>query len=182
MKKILIFLFMIMCLCGCGCNKQTTNTPKGEVAKLFSNYNSLNIDVLIQLDSVMSTEALTDSEKAKYKDVLKRQYEDLNYTIKDEVITDDKAVVTAEIEVYDLKKVMNDADKYLEENNKEFLKEGSTDIDTSKFWDYKLDKMFSTKDRTTYVIDFTLTKIDDKWVLDDLLEADRQKIHGLYKG
>ena len=34
MKKILIFLFMIMCLCGCGCNKQTTNTPKGEVAKL----------------------------------------------------------------------------------------------------------------------------------------------------
>ena len=42
--------------------------------------------------------------------------------------------------------------------------------------------MFSTKDRTTYVIDFTLTKIDDKWVLDDLLEADRQKIHGLYKG
>ena len=77
---------------------------------------------------------------------------------------------------------MNDVDKYLEENNKEFLKEGSTDIDTSKFWDYKLDKMFSTKDRTTYVIDFTLTKIDDKWVLDDLLEADRQKIHGLYKG
>ena len=64
----------------------------------------------------MSTEDLTDSEKAKYKDVLKRQYEDLNYTIKDEVITDDKAVVTAEIEVYDLKKVMNDADKYLEEN------------------------------------------------------------------
>ena len=77
---------------------------------------------------------------------------------------------------------MNNAEKYLEENNKEFLKEGSTDIDTSKFWDYKLDKMFSTKDRTTYVIDFTLTKIDDKWVLDDLLEADRQKIHGLYKG
>ena len=73
MKKILIFLFMIMCLCGCGCNKQTTNTPKGEVAKLFSNYNSLNSDVLIQLDSVMSTEDLTDSEKAKYKDVLKRE-------------------------------------------------------------------------------------------------------------
>ena len=68
------------------------------------------------------------------------------------------------------------------QDNKEFLKEDSTDIDTSKFWDYKLDKMFSTKDRTTYVIDFTLTKIDDKWVLDDLLEADRQKIHGLYKG
>ena len=172
---------MIMCLCGCGCNKQTTNTPKGEVAKLFSNYNSLNSDVLIQLDSVMSTEDLTDSEKAKYKDVLKRQYEDLNYTIKDEVITDDKAVVTAEIEVYDLRKVIDDADKYLESNKEEFYKEGTTTTDTSKFWDYKLENMKKMTDRVKYTIDFSLTKIENEWKLDDLLEIDRQKIHGLYK-
>ena len=36
-------------------------------------------------------------------------------------------------------------------------------------------------DRVKYTIDFSLTKIENEWKLDDLLEIDRQKIHGLYK-
>ena len=50
MKKILIFLFATLLLVGCSCNKEASNTPKGEIQKLFSDYNSLSSDVLIQLD------------------------------------------------------------------------------------------------------------------------------------
>ena len=90
-------------------------------------------------------------------------------------------MVTTEIEVYDLRKVIDDADKYLESNKEEFYKEGTTTTDTSKFWDYKLENMKKMTDRVKYTIDFSLTKIENEWKLDDLLETDRQKIHGLYK-
>ena len=176
MKKILIFLLFIFLISGCGKN---TNSPTSEVQKLFSNYNSLSSDVLIQLDSVMESENLTDEQISKYKEVIKRQYEDLKYTINDEVISDDKAIVSVDIEVYDLNKVISDSDEYLKNNKDEFYIDDK--LDNNKSWDYKLDKMFEAKDRIKYTIDFSLTKLNNKWHLDELLETDRQKIHGLYK-
>ena len=176
MKKILIFLLFIFLVSGCGKN---TNSPTSEVQKLFSNYNSLSSDVLIQLDSVMRSENLTDEQISKYKEVIKRQYEDLKYTINDEVISDDKAIVSVDIEVYNLNKVISDSDEYLKNNKDEFYVDDK--LDNNKFWDYKLDKMFKAEDRIKYTIDFSLTKLNNKWHLDELLETDRQKIHGLYK-
>lgn len=176
MKKILIFLLFIFLISGCGKN---ANSPTSEVQKLFSNYNSLSSDVLIQLDSVMESENLTDEQISKYKEVIKRQYEDLKYTINDEVISDDKAIVSVDIEVYDLNKIISDSDEYLKNNKDEFYVDDK--LDNNKFWDYKLDKMFEAKDRIKYTIDFSLTKLNNKWHLDELLETDRQKIHGLYK-
>ena len=176
MKKILIFLLFIFVISGCGKN---TNSPTSEVQKLFSNYNSLSSDVLIQLDSVMESENLTDEQISKYKEVIKRQYEDLKYTINDEVISDDKAIVSVDIEVYDLNKVISDSDEYLKNNKDEFYIDDK--LDNNKFWNYKLDKMVKAEDRIKYTIDFSLTKLNNKWHLDELLETDRQKIHGLYK-
>lgn len=176
MKKILIFLLFIFLVSGCGKN---TNSPTSEVQKLFSNYNSLSSDVLIQLDSVMESENLTDEQISKYKEVIKKQYEDLKYTINDEVISDDKAIVSVDIEVYNLNKVISDSDEYLKNNKDEFYVDDK--LDNNKFWDYKLDKMFKAEDRIKYTIDFSLTKLNNKWHLDELLETDRQKIHGLYK-
>ena len=176
MKKILIFLLFIFLVSGCGKN---TNSPTSEVQKLFSNYNSLSSDVLIQLDSVMESENLTDEQISKYKEVIKRQYEDLKYTINDEVISDDKAIVCVDIEVYNLNKVISDSDEYLKNNKDEFYIDDK--LDNNKFWNYKLDKMVKAEDRIKYTIDFSLTKLNNKWHLDELLETDRQKIHGLYK-
>ena len=136
---------------------------------------------LYNLILLCASENLTESQINTYKDVIKRQYKDLKYKITDEVVTNDKAVVTTEIEVYDLRKVTDDADKYLESNKEEFYKEGTTTTDTSKFWNYKLENMKKMTDRVKYTIDFSLTKIENEWKLDDLLETDRQKIHGLYK-
>lgn len=182
MKKLLIFLFtMLLFITGCSCSIVSSNTPKGEVQKLFSDYNSLSSDVLVQLDSVMASENLTTSQKSKYKDVLKKQYEDLKYKIKDEVVADNTATVTVEIEVYDLRSTIDDADAYLEAHKEDFYTSGTQTVDTSKFWDYKLNKMDSTSDRVKYTIDFTLTKVEGEWQLNDLLESDRQKIHGLYE-
>lgn len=175
MKKILIFLFLLLAVTGCGAD----NTPKGEVQKLFSNYNNLSSDLLIQLDSVMESENLSDAQISKYKEVLKRQYKDLKYKINDEIISNDTAIVSTEVEVYDLSKVIDDADLYLKNKKEEFYK--NEELDNDKFWNYKLEKMLETNEKITYTVDFSLTKLDGKWTLDELLESDRQKIHGLYK-
>ena len=174
-KKLLIFLFLILFISGCG----TKTTPKGEVQKLFLNYNSLSSDLLIQLDNVMSTENLNEAQKNEYKNILKKQYEDLKYKIKDEVIDDDKAVVTVEIEVYNLRKSIDNADNYLENNRDEF--NVNNVFSNEKFWDYKLEQMKNENERVNYILELSLTKIDKDWHLDNLLETDREKIHGLYK-
>ncbi len=175
MKKLLIFLFTILFITGC--NKMSS--PTNEVEKLFINYNSLNSEVLIQLDSVLETENLTEVQKDKYKAILKKQYEDLKYSIISETINNDNAVVSVEIEVYNLNKAIADANKYFEEHKEEFYT--NDEYDNEKFWNYKLDKMSNIDEREKYILELTLTKIDNKWHIDDLLESDRKKIHGLYK-
>ena len=174
-NKLLIFLFIILFITGCN----RMNKPSNEVEKLFINYNSLNSEVLMQLDSVLESENLTDVQKDKYKTILKKQYEDLKYNILNEEISTDTAVVSVEIEVYNLNKAIEQANKYLEENKEEFYND--EELDNEKFKDYKLDSMLSMNERINYILELTLTNIDNKWHLDDLLESDRQKIHGLYK-
>lgn len=174
-KRLLIFLFVLLFITGC--NKM--NTPTNEVQKLFLNYTTLTSDVLFQLDSVLKTEDITDSQKEKYKEILKKQYEDLKYNVTNEVISNDNAVVSVEIEVYNLGKAIDEASKYLENHKDEFY--SNDEFSKEKYWNYKLENMFNMKERTKYNLELTLTKIDNKWHLDDLLESDRQKIHGLYK-
>ena len=174
MKKLLIFLFLFLFVTGC--NKMSN--PSSEVEKLFINYNSLNSEVLIQLDSVLDIEDLTEVQKNKYKTILKKQYSDLKYTILDENINNDNAVVSVEIEVYNLNKAIDSANSYLEDHKEEFYI--NDEYDKEKFENYKLDLMSNIDERTKYILELTLTKIDNKWHLDDLLESDRRKIHGLY--
>lgn len=177
MKKILIFLFAVLLLTGCG--DKTINSPKTEVGKLFSNYNSLSSSVLVQLDSVMASEDLTYEQVNEYKTVLKRQYEDLKYKIVNEVVNDNNAVITVEIETYNLKDAIDKANEYINNNKSEFYNEDGI-LNKDKYWDYKLKQMKDTKERINYTIDLTLVKLDNEWILDDLLDSDRQKIHGLY--
>ena len=36
------------------------------------------------------------------------------------------------------------------------------------------------QNKIKYTINFTLTKKDDNWEMDEITDIDRQKIHGLY--
>ena len=110
---------------------------------------------------------------------MKKQYQNLTYTIKDEEVNGDKATVKVEIEVYDFNKAMTKADDYLSENQDEFT-DGNNNIDNEKFMDYKIKEMKNVNDKVKYTIDFTLTKNNNKWQLDDIDEITRQKIHGIY--
>lgn len=177
-RKILIVVSLLVILAGCTLTSPTTS-PKRAVENLFGDYQSLDEKVVEQLDEVIAGENLTDTQKTDYENLLRKQYQNLTYTIKDEVIDGDTAVVTVEIEVYDFAKANAETEVYVSEHDEEFLGDNDT-VDNVKYQDYKLGKLKDATDRITYTLDLGLTKTDDKWELDELSDMERQKIHGLY--
>ena len=180
MKKYIsrVVLIIILCLVICGCGN-ITDTPSGKVELFMSKYQRLDSEVLAQLDRVVSNNIeLTDSQKEDYRSLMERQYQDLSYKIKDENTLGENSTVTVEIEVYDYRSSLNKSEDYFEKNREEFT-EGDV-IDTIKYMDYKIKQMKTTEDRVKYEIIFTLHKEDGKWVLEDISDMDREKIHGLY--
>lgn len=210
MKKSLIFLActaIVLLSCGCSMN----NTPTGKVENFLDNYTSGSDTVLNQLKEMVDSDGMmNDAQRTTYSDIMKRQYKDMTYDIKDETIDGNNATVTVEIEVYDYYKANRDSQDYFNNNQDEFkedtnndseglvekAKEGVQDavdaakdavenatdnISNSKFIDYRLNQLQNANDRVKYTIDFTLTKVDDKWTLNEIDDATRQKIHGLYE-
>ena len=177
-KKILLVVIVLFLVVGCG---NMMNTPTKKVEEFLSKYQTQDKDVLDQLDDVIEEAGtMVDEQKESYRDLMKKQYQNLSYKIKDDTEDGDSATVEVEIEVYDYGKAISEAETYLTTNREEFLDEDTQEIDAKKFLDYKISQMEDVKDRIKYTINFTLTKVDDEWKLDDISDIDRQKLHGLY--
>ena len=177
MKKI--FMFILSFILFTGCNNTLLNTPTKKVEMFFQNYQSLDKNVISQLNDVINNElTFTDDQRKEYLELMKRHYQSLKYNIKDEVIDGDQAVVTVEVEVMDYSKILNDADEYLKNNKDEFTKDGEYDI--SLFNDYRLKQLKKANDKVKYTIDLSLSKIDNEWILDEISKETRDKINGIY--
>lgn len=177
MKKILLVILTVICLTGCN---NLMNTPTKKVEALLSRYQQNDEEVLKQLDStLLSDTILTTEQKDRYRDIMKKQYKDLTYTVKNEAIDGKTAVVEVEVEVYDYSKAVTNTENDLL-NNADTYKDTTGEISTTMFNDSKLDALEKVTDRVKYTINFTLSKIDEEWIVDDLTETERMKIHGLY--
>ncbi len=200
MKKLLVICMGLLLLVGCS---DTTNTPSKKVEDFLGKYQKQDDDVLTQLDLTLDSDTTMDEDQKKeYKSLLQKQYQNLSYKITDEKIEDDKATVEVEVEVFDYKSSMDKSKAYFEEHKDELMKDNKDDnkdnkdedtntnnnnndnnnaIDDAKAYiDYKIQELKNVEDKTTYDITFNLTKKDGEWVVDDLSDADRQKLHGLY--
>ena len=177
-KKILfVFLLGILLITGCD---NLMNTPAKKVENLLSKYQKQDEAVLNQLgDIILMDTTLNTTQKEKYREIMERQYKNLTYTVKNEAIDGKTAVVETEIEVYDYNKAITEIENTLLANPGDYQDE-TGNVNSIKYNDSKLRAMEDMKDRVTYTINFTLSKMEDEWVVDDLTEAERMKIHGLY--
>ena len=165
-----------------GCETNLMNTPTKRVETMLNNYITLNSEVLKDLDETLLTDTtMTMDQKDEYRDIIKKLYQNMSYEIKDETIDGDLATVEAEIEVYNYKKIIDDVNTYLQNNQSDFLTSENT-IDLEKFNDYKLNELKNAKDKVTYTLNLTLKKVEDKWILDDLTDTEISKLHGMYSG
>lgn len=183
MKKILCVMTLLcsFLFSGCSFGKTLTNTPTKQVEIFLNKYQTVDKDVLDDLDNVIANESQFNGEqREKYRKIMKDSYKKLAYQIKDQKEDGDKATVTAEIEVVNFGKIMSSANVYLENHRDEFLNENG-EYDSQKFTDYRLNEMEKAKEKVKYTIDFKLTKKSDQWILDDLSKSDEQKLQGIYE-
>ncbi len=158
------------------------DSPTKKVEAFLNKYQTNDKEVVDEFDtSLFEDQTLSDEQKDRYKQVMLNQYKNLKYKIKEEKIDGNKATVDAEIEVYDFNTALNNAYTYLDEHHDEFFVDEV--LDAARFVDYKIEQLLNFKDKITYTITFNLTRDDSKsdWKLEELSEADLQKIHGIYK-
>ena len=163
MKKILIITFLIsVFLLGC---EKMMETPTSKVENFLGRYQRLDKDVLKELNNIIEDEQdMTEEEKLEYKKLLEKQYQNLSYKIKKEIIAKDTATVDVEIEVLDYKNAINKSEKECEKN----------------LIECKLKEMKNINNKTKYDLTFTLNQEEGKWVIENLNETAVKKLHGLY--
>lgn len=160
---------------GCACSN---NKAADAVEKYLNDYKGLSDNVISDIDELVKKENLADKSSEKYKEVFKRQYRDLMFTIENENYDGDTARVTTKITIYDLYKAQKEAGNYLQTNQDKFLTDGK--YDANKYLDYKLDQMKNTNEVISYTVVFKLNKQDGKWQVEQPDEETLEKIHGIY--
>ncbi len=163
MKKIFIITILLsIFLFGC---ERNLETPTSKVEDFLSSYQRLDKDVLEELKNLVDKEEnMEDEEKKEYKVLLEKQYQNLSYKIKNEIIAKDTATVDVEIEVLDYATAIKKAKKDCEEKEIEC----------------KLKEMKQVNNKTKYDLTITLNKEEGKWVIENLIEDAVKKLHGLY--
>ena len=175
MKKIIIFITCLFMAVGCAC---ANDKAADAVEKYLNDYKGLSDDVMTSIDELVAKEELDDTQKDTYKEIIKRQYKDLMYTIENEDYDGDTANVTVKITVYDLYKAQKDANTYLNEHQDEFLDNGV--YNATKYLSYKLDQMKNINDTISYTIVMKTIKVDGKWQVEQPSDEVLEKLHGGY--
>ena len=175
MKKILGIISLLLLVGGCSC---ANDKAADAVEKYLNDYKGLSDNVLADIDDIIENEDLTDKGKSTYKEILKRQYRDMIYTIEDEKYDGDTALVTVKITVYDYYQANKASADYLNEHPDEFLEDGKYDNDL--YMDYKLEQMKNTNETISYNIVFKVNKKDGKWIVEQPSDEVLEKIHGIY--
>ena len=145
------------------------NSPTSRVEDLFTKYQKLDEDIGMGIDNVVNQQDLTKDHKERYRKLLERQYKNLSYEIKDELIDGDNATVLVEIEVVDYKKAISDltfdSDNYTKESYDE----------------EKLGRLEKTQDKVKYTLEVKVRKDDDgNWKVEALTPEQIKKIQGMY--
>lgn len=179
MKKIIYTFMLLVLLTGCSLGNMD-NTPTKKVEAYLNNYQKLDNSVLDDLETIINSDtSIVDDDRENYREFMKSHYRDLEYEIKDETIDGDSANVVAVITVRNYAPTMTEVDNYKTQNESKFNNESGA-YDPVLFSSYRLEQLKKVKETSTYTINFTLTKQDDKWVLNQLSDEDLNKINGLY--
>lgn len=151
-----------MCfLAGC----DLANTPTSQVEESLSKYQRLDKNIDINEFLLIDEEDLTENNKEEYQKLIKKQYRNLSYSIKEEEINGEKAKVTAEITVLDYGREI----RKLEEEK---------DLDYSK---KLLEKLKKVKKKVTYTIKFKVEQDENnQWKVEPLGKDDQEKLLGIY--
>ena len=146
--------------------------PTKMVKDYYKNYTKLSDDVVKDIKYTFD-DKLSDAQLKKYKEIIKFQYRELEYSIIDKSFTDDLGTINTEVSVVDLNSCYDKSRAYILAYPKKFKN------DIAKI-DYKIEAMDKCKEDVSYKITFSFYKEKGKWVMEELTKADLQKIAGTF--
>lgn len=153
---------MICIITGCELN----NTPTSKVEELLTNYQMLNQNIQINHEDLSNDKNIDEKYKNRYEDLIEKQYRNLSYEVKEEIIDGNRAITTVEIEVLDYKKII---DKY---NKINYPKE--------EYHEAVLKSLEKATDKITYTLDININKNEKgTWELVPLDKVSKEKILGI---
>ena len=175
MKKILILFFLFMFVVGCN----LSNTPSGKVEKYLNDFKNLTDDVVMDIETKVSSENLSEENKTLYKNIIVNEHENLKYEIKEESINGDNAIVVVKITVFDFHKIERESVDYMNAHPEEFSDINGM-IDNNLFNTFRLNKLNNVKDTVDYEISFYLSHKDGEWILQNPDKPTIEKLNGFY--
>lgn len=164
MKKqfLVIICISIMFLVGC----DLSNTPTSRVEELLSKYQMLDNDIVISYTDLTNDTTVGDEIKDRYEDLIRKQYRNLSYEVKNEEIDGDMAVVSVQVEVMNYYKVIDRYDDGI--------------YSLEDYHKFVLEDLEKVKDMVTYTIEFEIRlDQDDDWQVEPLSELERKKLLGM---
>ncbi len=165
MRKKVIILFGLLLIIITGC--ELNNNPTSKVEELLGKYQGLDKKIEYNYLDLIEDNSISDNFIKQYNDIIKKQYRNLSYEIKDEIIDGDSATVVVEIEVLDYKSVLGKYDLSV-----------SSNTDTHQ---EIIDKLKKIKNKVTYTIEFEVQKVEnDNWKIEELSLDEKQKLLGIY--
>ena len=162
MKKLFaIVVVAFLILTGC---ENTMNTPTSKVEEYLGKYQRLDKGILEELDDVLKNEtSMSEEQKKEYRTLLEKQYQNLNYKIKNEDIDGDTATVDVEVEVLDYQTTIDKSKEYYAEHKDEFEKDQTKDDNNdNEKTDNKVEEVAEdVKDKAEDMKDEVEEKIDN---------------------
>ena len=176
-NKIIIFIMIIVLIViliiGMFIKSIATNNKKTPISltnNYYKDYTLLSKKVINKIKYPFD-DKLSKDQLEKYKNIMKFQYRELEYTIVSKKIEEVTATVKTKIEVVDLNSCYEKANSYIISHNDEFK---GNEID------YKLEQLDKCSEKVTYSIEFSFYKNKDEWKMEDLNGSDLSKINGTF--
>ncbi len=160
-RNILIIYIILLIMTGCSLN----NTPNSKTEELLNKYQKLDSSIIISPNVLANDNNLTIDLEKEYNKIIKKQYKNLSYEIKNTKEDGNTATITTEIKVLNYKKVIDNMNG----------KKGR------KYHQRLINKLKETNERVTYTIDITLIKNEKGiWKVNSLSNEIEKKLLGIY--
>ena len=159
--------------------KNNSTSPMGLTKEYFDKYVKEDKSVTSKIVYDFS-DKLNSYQEKRYKEIIKKQYRNLHYSIVDSYVGEGDAHITVEITVVDLKSAYEKSSSYIQAHEDKFLNnEGS--LDDEKVIDYKLEQLEKTKESVSYSLLFDFYRNDvNHWEMMKVSDADVSKINGTF--
>jgi len=164
MKKVLILIISIMVLGGC----DIANTPTSKVEDYLGRYQRLDKSISLSYTQLAGSNDVNKDDRERYQKLVEKQFRNLSYEVKEEVIDGDVSYVTVQVKVCNYGDIL---DKY----------NVTTYEDVDEYHDKVIKELEKQKEKIVYTITFELElNKKDEWKVSEPSLEDKDKLLGIY--